>query len=169
MHHHTHRRMHQHTQLRVSCTSTSRLLNFTDVSTWFQLPPDSISEHANLKFFLGSMPPDPSSGACLHVRFTPPNCSLALPPLVCSPSIVIEKVGSTGWSESACCTRNAGTFPISFWIPFWCVYIEMANSTRALSCHVWFENKLHSWIAHRGDWGDSCSLSTPILHTCIKY
>jgi len=55
------RRTHRRTRLRVRSSSASRLLNFTDhqsdVSTWFQMAPDSISEHANSKIFLGERAP----------------------------------------------------------------------------------------------------------------
>ena len=66
----THRHTPTYARLRVSCSNATRLLNSTDLSTWFQMPqmaPDSTSEHANS---WGSMPPDPL-----------PNCSLAPPPL----------------------------------------------------------------------------------------
>ena len=82
-HRHTHRRM----QLRVCCSSASRLLNFTDVSTWFQMPLDSISERANSKIFLGEHAPRPPTspvGRVLHVRLAPPTVHLLCRPWYCS-------------------------------------------------------------------------------------
>ena len=76
-------RMHRRTRPRVRCSSASRLLNFTDVSTWFQclqMAPDSISEREIRKFSWGSMPPDPPSGAYFACSPRPPQlltCSAA--------------------------------------------------------------------------------------------
>ena len=69
-------RMHWRTRPRVRCFSASRLLNFTDVSTWFLMPPDG--SRFNLRackfenFPGGACPQTPLVGRVLHVRLAPP-------------------------------------------------------------------------------------------------
>ena len=80
----TNHRMHRCTRLRVRCSNASRLLNFTDLSTWFQMPPDS--SRFNLKackfkpFPGGTCPQTSLVGHILHVCLTSPNVHLLCQP-----------------------------------------------------------------------------------------
>ena len=106
-----------------------------------QMAPDSISECANLKIFLGEHAPRPPSGLCFACSPCPPNCSLALPPLImetfCCPSCMqtipndLKLVGTCQlFLKDACCWVHCiilclfasvhwPTFKFYFFLPPW--------------------------------------------------
>ena len=99
----THRRTHRRTRLRGMLSSAGRLLNFTDVGTWFQMCPDDPESRFNLRagkfenFSGGACPQTSLVRRVLHVRLPPTNSSLAPPPLVVTESttlLVITLVSS---------------------------------------------------------------------------